>query len=241
MTGASERFTKLLQVQDHDTVIDQLVHRRATLPERAALRAAESQIASIGARRDEVGAVRNELGARQAALEEQIASSKTRSADIDRRMYSGQVTAARDLQAMAEEVKHLARHVTELEDKELEVMEELEPVDTELGAADSEIAKLEASAGVLGEDIAKKESDIDAELVRERATRTDLAAEVPADLLAIYEQLRKRLGGTGAARIVNGSCSGCHLHLPAVELDLAQKAAPDTIIYCDQCGRILVR
>ena len=64
---------------------------------------------------------------------------------------------------------------------------------------------------------------------------------MPADLIARYEQLRKKLGGTGAARLVGGSCGGCHLQLPAMELDRVKKAPPDAVIYCDQCGRILVR
>jgi uncharacterized protein len=241
MPGASERFTRLLQVQDHDTVIDQLVHRRANLPERTELKTAQAQIASIGSRRAEVALVRGELGARQSALEEQIASSKKRSADLEKRMFSGQVTAARDLQAMDEEVKHLAKHVSELEDKELEVMVELEPLDADLAEADSAIAKLEEESAGFRARISDKEVEIDAELSRERAERAGIAADVPTDLMSIYEKLRTKLGGTGAARIVNGTCSGCHLHLSAVELDLAQKADPDAIIYCDQCGRILVR
>lgn len=241
MPGASERFTKLLQVQDHDTVIDQLVHRRATLPERGELKAAETQMSSIGSRRAGVASVRGELGSRQSALEEQITSSKKRSSELERRMFSGQVTAARDLQAMDEEVKHLAKHVSELEDKELEIMVEIEPLDAEIGEADSEIQKLEAEAVDLRDRISKKEAEIDVELGRKRAERAAVVTDVPADLMSIYEKLRTKLGATGAARIVNGSCGGCHLHLSAVELDLAMKADPDAVIYCDQCGRILVR
>ena len=50
------------------------------------------------------------------------------------------------------------------------------------------------------------------------------AATVPADLLARYERLRTTLAGTGAARLVGGSCSGCHLTLPAMEVDRIRKA-----------------
>ena len=39
----------------------------------------------------------------------------------------------------------------------------------------------------------------------------------------------------------NGRCSGCHLALPATEIDRIKREAPDTIVLCDQCGRILVR
>jgi len=237
----SERFLHLLEVQDHDTTIDQLVHRRATLAERAELAATESRLASLEARRKEVGSVRDDLGARQASIEEHIDSSRARSRELEKRLFSGQVTAPRDLQAMDEEVRHLARHVSGLEDRELEVMEELEPVDVELAEVDAQIEQLRSTAGDLRISIEVEEAGIDSELRAERAARAAVVAEVPPDLLSRYEQLRKKLGGTGAARLVGGSCGGCHLQLPAMELDRVHKAPPDAVIYCDQCGRILVR
>ena len=39
---------------------------------------------------------------------------------------------------------------------------------------------------------------------------------------------------------VTTSCSGCHLTLPATEIDRIKKAPPDAFFTCDQCGRILV-
>jgi uncharacterized protein len=238
---SSERFHRLLEVQDHDTVIDQLLHRRANLDERNELRGVEGQIAAVDAKRNEVGADRDVLGVGQASLEEQITASRARGGEIERRLYGGQVTAARDLQAMDEEVKHLKKHVSDLEDRELEVMEQLEPLDDTLAIMDAELAGLDAQADELRRSIAEHEAEIEGDLVRERAERARLAAQVPEDLLARYEQLRTRLGGTGAARLVGGSCGGCHLQLPAMEFDRVKKAPPDAIIYCDQCGRILVR
>ena len=56
-----------------------------------------------------------------------------------------------------------------------------------------------------------------------------------------YERLRAKLGGVGAARLVGPRCSGCHLTLPATELDRLRKGSPDALVFCDQCGRILIR
>ena len=165
------------------------------------------------------------LGSRQASLEEQIAASRARSSEIERRLYSGQVTAARDLQAMDEEVKHLARHVSELEDRELEVMEQLEPLDAELttmdGGARRSGAQGPRSSAARSPSKRRRSTATSSASAAERAR---LAAEVPADLLARYEQLRAKLGGTGAARLVGGSCGGCHLQLPAMEFDRVKKA-----------------
>ena len=68
----------------------------------------------------------------------------------------------------------------------------------------------------------------------------ELAARVAPELAASYERLRAKLGGIGAAHLVGGACSGCHLQLPAGELHRLRHATPDSVVYCDQCGRILV-
>jgi len=232
---------RLLEVQQHDTVVDQLRHRRATLPERSELTDVHRKLAALDVRTKEVQGQRDELGGRQAALEQQIESSRTRRAALEKQLYGGRVSAARELQAMSDEVKHLARHIGELEDRELEVMEVLEPVDGELHEADVARHALEGEAGRLRAAITAGEAALDTEIDAEAGRRAAVAARVRPELLARYEQLRTRLGGTGAARLVGGSCSGCHLLLPSMELDRLRKAPPEAVITCDQCGRILVR
>ena len=234
-------LARLLDVQDHDTVVDQLRHRRATLPERTELANVERQLGTLDARTKELRITRDELGARQAALEQQIEASRTRRDVLEKRLFGGQVAAARELQVMNEEVKHLTRHITELEDREIEVMEGLEPLDVELSAGDVARDALESERDRLRGAIGATEVALDAELAAETRARDAAASEVRDDLLTRYEQLRAKLGGTGAARLVSGSCSGCHLALSAMELDRIRKAPPDAVITCEQCGRILVR
>ena len=232
---------RLLQVQEHDTVADQLRPRRATLPERAALTELDRRRRALDARAGEVGTQRDEFGARQATLEQQIEASRTRRTTLEKRLYGGTVAAARELQAMSDEVRHLGRHISELEDRELELMEALEPLDAELESAQLEREGLDTEAGRLRAAIADAEAHIDADIAEQEQARTAAADGVRADLLGRYEKLRTKLGGTGAARLVGGSCSGCHLALPSMELDRIRRAPPDEVITCDQCGRILVR
>jgi len=240
-SGPGDIFVRLLEVQDHDTAIDQLRHRLATLPERSQLAEVQRRLAALEARVAEVQVGRDELGVRQSALEQQIEASRSRRAELERRMYGGQVSSARDLQAVDEEVKHLIRHISELEDREIEIMEVLEPIDNELEAAGTERTGLGQDRDRLGRAIADAVERIEADIVAQTGARATAAATVPADLLARYERLRTTLSGTGAARLVGGSCSGCHLTLPAMEVDRIRKAPADEVITCDQCGRILVR
>jgi predicted nucleic acid-binding Zn-ribbon protein len=72
------------------------------------------------------------------------------------------------------------------------------------------------------------------------AARAAEAAQLPAALADRYEGLRTRLKGTGAARLIGHRCDGCHLELSSAEVERIRATTPDSVVTCDQCGRILV-
>jgi predicted nucleic acid-binding Zn-ribbon protein len=231
----------LLEVQGRDTTLDQLAHRRATLPARAELHTIEDRLADIDDQGARAGADRRALSERQARLESDIAAVARRIHEVEGRMYSGEVSASRELMAMSEEVESLNRRRRELEEMAFEAMAAGEPLDAELARVAARREATEADAGRIRAAIAEAETEIDAEVATERDARATLVAKLPDDLTQRYERLRRRLGGIGAARLEHGSCTGCHLALPAVELDQIRRAPPEAIITCEQCGRILVR
>ncbi|MGH9178692.1 MAG: zinc ribbon domain-containing protein [Acidimicrobiales bacterium] len=234
-------FDALLEVQEHDTTIDQLRHRRAHLPERAELVTVTAGGDRLRAQRTELGARRDEVLGRQSRLEASLTAADDRITEIDGRLYSGQVTATRDILAMTAEIESLKSRRSSLEDQVLVAMEEDEPLAAEVADLESQVAAAEQEAERLRATIAAAEAEIDAELATMAEERAGCAAQVPADLLATYERLRARLGGIGAARLVGANCAGCHLTLPAQELARIKREPPDALVFCDQCGRILVR
>jgi len=237
---SSSPLELLLTVQDLDTVISQLEHRRAALPERERLAETDASLVNVDRRLTEAGAEREELSRRQADLEAQIAAASSRRTTLEQRMYSARGSSPRDLQAMDDEIKHLRARGSELEDAELEVMVAAEPLDEELGTLTAERERLLGDASALRHRIGETESSIDAELAEHSAQRQAAAEALQRDLLDRYEALRARLGGTGAARLIGTRCSGCHLELPAMEVDRIRRLPPGTVVTCEQCGRILV-
>jgi uncharacterized protein len=236
----AEPLDTLLQVQERDTAVDQLRRKRETLPDRAAL-------SGVRARREELARATvdlqrrvDDLSARQAALEERTASTAQRRHDIERRMESGMVSASRDLQAMDLEVHHLADRQGQLEEEELALLEEQDPLDVELDVARTRADELRAEAEQLAAAIAESEAELDGAIDQERAARAELVADLPADLVGRYEALRARLGGVGAARLVGDRCEGCHLTLPSVDVERIRHLPPDETATCPHCDRILV-
>jgi uncharacterized protein len=236
----SDDLAHLLAVQDLDTTITQLEHRRAALVESSGLAAVEGQLASLGAERDDAEARRAVLTATQKQLEEQIAVISERGGIIEKRMYAATSSSGRDLQAMNEEVRHLTERRAELEELELVAMLEQDPIDAELAALRERTVPLEAQAAELRRQVAEGQVEIDGALREAIGSRAAEAALLPTALSARYETLRARLRGTGAARLVGSHCDGCHLELSSVEVEKIRALPPGDVATCEQCGRILV-
>lgn len=230
----------LLVVQDHDTTIDQLVHRLATVPARAAVTEKEGALADAAASLVPVQARRDELARSQKRLEDEVAMLEAKVAEEDARLYSGAVTAARDLQDLQHEIDALRRRQGELETEILEIMDLTEPIEVQLAEIDGLQMALRSEIERLRGELAEAEAAIGSELEAVRAERAVAAEAIPADLLTTYERLRTELGGTAVARLTGTTCGACHLGLPAVEIDRLKREATVGAPTCTECGALLV-
>jgi predicted nucleic acid-binding Zn-ribbon protein len=239
--GPVSALERLLAIQDQDTAVDQLEHRRSHLPEREAVAAHAGTVAGVEAERAEGEVRKAELDRNLKRLQDEVASLEARIAEVTRTLHSGAVTVPRELQALQHEQESLRRRQDHLETEELELMEELDPLAEELAGLDRRLEDLAAEGERLDEALLTAEVQVEEELTLVTARRQDAASEVDADLLATYEDLRTRLGGIAVARLVGSVCGGCHLGLSAVEVDRIKKQPPDALVHCDECGRLLVR
>lgn len=239
MTSAD--IQALLTLQDLDTAIDQHRHQRATLPERGELVSLEGAVASTTRAREEVARRRAEIVAVQEGAEAELAASEERLAVVRRRMGSGDAASARDVTALSSGIDHLVERVSHLEDEVLAAMEERAPLDEQIALSDSELAGYAERRQALQAALTVSESRLDQEIVQLEDGRQAARAALAPERLALYDRLRPRLGGVAVARLVGSHCDGCHLTLPATEIDRLRREPPDALLYCDQCGRILIR
>jgi len=234
-------FHDLLRVQEHDTAADRLRHRRRTLSEVAELRAAEDELSGLEA---VLAELENEAAAASRAqrkLEGELSLLESKLTELDAKLYSGAVTVPRELAAMQSEGKAMRERRAGLEDEVLEAMGAQEGLEEQVERLKERRAGLDAKCAGLRATIAEAQAGVDREMSATLAARAEAASVIPADVAALYEQLRSHLGGVAAAPLVNGRCGGCHLALPATEIDRIRKEPPDSLVRCDQCERILVR
>jgi uncharacterized protein len=231
---------KLLDLATEDVALTQLAHRKANLPEVAAVTAAEESERSFSA-----DVVRAETEARDlqrevARFESDVDVVRARAKRDQQRLEAGGLPA-REVTAIQHELDSLARRQSDLEDQELDLMERGEVADAALASAQAglEKAKAELERAVQLRDDAL--ADIADGITRHEAARAAVAGEISPPLLALYDRIRTQTGSTGAAMLKARQCQGCRIELYGNELATVRNADPHEVVRCESCGRILVR
>ncbi|WP_395106117.1 zinc ribbon domain-containing protein [Actinomadura sp. SCN-SB] len=241
MKAAPQAQLRLLDLQELDSTLDRLAHRRRTLPELAEVERLEGRLTEL---RDAIVAAETEVGdldREQKKAEQDVDQVRARAERDQQRLDSGQVTSAKDLSGLQAEIASLQRRQSDLEEVVLEIMERREEADARVTAlrAERDKAEAELAAVVQRRDAAQKE--IDDEVGTTTAARAAVAKDIPGELLGLYEKLRGQFGGVGAAPLHRGACQGCHLAINTVDLNRMREAPEDEVIRCEECRRILVR
>jgi uncharacterized protein len=230
----------LLALQERDGALDRLRHRHQTLPEREALARGESDAAALDARLAAVRAERDEVAREEQRLDDEARSLAAKATEVEAKMYSGEVSSPRELQAMQSDVESLRRHQRGIENRELELMETREPLDASVQELEEHHAVLAGELDRIRRTLVEAESEIEAEAKVEHEARDSIAAGIGSGLVQEYERCRHQTQGVGVARLVGHTCQGCHLSIPATEVERIKKSAGNPLAFCDNCGAILV-
>ena len=232
---------RLLDLQALDSGLDRLAARRRDLPELAVIAERTKVVDSLTADVVRVETEISDLGRAQRRLDDEIDLVRARADRDRRRLDSGQIGNARELENLQAELASLARRQGVLEDEALEKMEAAEELDGRLakltGERDRVQAELDAAARARDAGFA----EIDAQAGDRRREREALAPTLPAPLVALYEKIRAASNGVGAAKLVRRRCEGCHLELSGGDLRAVAAAPVDEVVRCEECRRILVR
>lgn len=157
------------------------------------------------------------------------------------RLDSGAVTSPKDLENLQREIVSLAKRQGDLEDVVLEVMERRESAQERVTELTGRVSSVQAK---IDDATARRDAafeQFDGESASVTKEREVVSASVPADLLKLYDKLRLQQGGVGAARLYQRRCEGCRLELNITEVNEVKAAAPDAVLRCENCQRILVR
>ena len=230
---------RLLDLAGVDGELARLAHRRRTLPEHAALTAAETAVRSAKDALVEIGTRAGDLDRDIRRLERDVDAVRART-ERDQKILAGAGVGAKQANDLQHELDTLARRQGVLEDEQLEIMEQREAVGMDVGHAERVLAEAEHEQQGVSERRDTALLDIDTAEAGRRREREEVVATLPADLLAEYDRRRTR-GGTGAALLRERRCGACRLELDRTALAALRAAPPDEVVHCEECGTVLVR
>ena len=240
MKASPEAQLRLLELADLDAELSRLGHRRRSLPELEEYQRIEARDGELGDELTTLEAQESDLAREQAKAEGDVEQVRARVERDRTRLDTGQVSSPRELENLQSEIVSLGRRQSDLEEIVLDVMERREAVQQRRDSLAAERAELARQ----GEEVAARRDAALAEIAEQASKagsqRDSVAAGEPADLLALYDKLRAQ-HGVGAAALRRGRCEGCHLSLNTVDLTRIRAAAPDEVLRCEECRRILIR
>jgi predicted nucleic acid-binding Zn-ribbon protein len=230
----------LLTLQERDSALERLLHRHHTLSQREALNSAETTAAGLDARLTATRGERDRLAREEQQLDDEARALSDKATEVETRMYSGEVSSPRELQAMQSDVEQLRRHQRTVENRELELMEAREPLDATVSELEQRRAAVSVEVDRNAAALGAAESEIIEEMHTERAARDEIARGVDPALVREYDRCRAQAKGPGVARLVGTTCQGCHLSIPAIEAEQIKRSGGQPLAHCDNCGAILV-
>lgn len=209
--------------QELDLVLEQLADESALLERRQAVEETTARVEALDKRRQS-------LDWESSDLQEKIAP-------LDMKLYSGQLKAPKELVSLQQDVDMLKGQLRQIEDAELQVMVEMDEVQGQLQQQTTELKDFEAQWAEDHKGLLETRDSLFQEIAVLQGQRDSTASQVDVLTLGTYERIRTNRQGVAVASVQRGSCGGCRITIPAIEVQRARSGRD--LVFCQSCGRIL--
>jgi predicted nucleic acid-binding Zn-ribbon protein len=217
--------------------LDQKISDRKREAEDAA-RQLRELAASAGERAAEAARARdvcNEARARQTAIERELAEIEEKMKD--RRMRMQRIRNDKEMQATQREIETMKERIGLLEEQELQVLEEVEALAAKVAQAEENQRQGQQALDGERAQLEAKESELAKAVDRDGQMRKELAATIDRGLMRRYEFILSRRRGTALVAVRDGTCQGCHMHVPPQLYNQILKG--EEVFACPSCNRLL--
>ncbi|HUB68739.1 MAG TPA: C4-type zinc ribbon domain-containing protein [Candidatus Methylacidiphilales bacterium] len=223
----------LLVLQERDTKVGALTSELEKLPDQIA--AVEAELAAKTARFEEL---KNK--ARLTEMERKKIDLEVKSKEAAIARYKAQQQQTRkneEYSALTHEIEHTEKEISDLEDKELELMEAYDRAQALVAEGQKELAKAQEKAKQNKAALEKRSAAVTTELVTAKEQQAAAESAVEEDVLARYRRILKSKKDAAIVPIQGGACSRCHMKLTSQTVLSARSA--ETLTSCDNCGRLI--
>lgn len=142
-----------------------------------------------------------------------------------------------EYRALTHEIDTCRAEIVKLEDRELELMEQIDGAQKEVASANKIATETKRDIDSLLAGLEEREQRLKKEMADLLTNRTELAGAVEESTRARYERLLKHKGNNVVVGIEHGVCGGCHMQLSRQIVVSCQ--ADQEVMSCPNCGRLL--
>lgn len=224
----------LNQLQDIDLLVEA---KNATLQE------IESTLGETG----ELTTARAQVGSLRELLQDQERRLRELEWDVDeinrhvsadeKKLFSGSVKNPKELEGLQKDKLQQEARRSQIEDRELQLLSDIETTQTELQRAQAELTRITEMWQEKQRELAERQAAIGAEIAALGESRAKIGAAMEPANISLYERLRREKRGRAVAKVERSTCLGCRIALP---MGVVQRARVGReFVYCPSCGRIL--
>ncbi len=224
----------IIRLQELDNRIRELQREIATLPKHLSEieRTLESHIRKLEADRAALAANQRE----RKNLDGDIQDQERKASKLKDQMMGTKITNEQ-YRAFQKEIDYCQKEIRRAEDRILSLMEESEPLEQNVKAAEISLVDEKAKVRAEQEQVRARTAEDERLLMEVQAERETVVGEVTPAVYAVYERVRAKRGGLAVAEAVDGRCSACHMALrPQFYQELRSGRQ---VMCCESCSRIL--
>ena len=187
---------------------------------------------------DKINREYTELESGRKKLEDTVELQNEKIKTNDNKLFSGTITSAKELENYQEEIRILKQKNSEMEDRILEIMIEMEEKLGKVKLAQEERDKSEANVNRIKNEVSEKIEVLKniAEGLKKR--RESVTLRIPGDYLKKYKELKDKKGGIAVVVLKDNFCNVCNMQIPTIAAEEIEDI--DKIYRCPLCGRMAV-
>lgn len=224
----------LYRLQQVDNRIGQTEARlrkiQETLENDAELKTAMTQVEAIEAEKLDAETTRQKS-------EREAQDQQTKIQQAESSLYGGNVHNPKELQDLQADITSLKKHLSTLEEHELDAMMQIETLESKLDTARKALDEIQSRRGDEHHALLEEQASLFHDLKRLESERQAAAGPIPAQAIQAYDELRQEKRGVAVAAISDNACGACGSTLAAGLQQNVRHA--EEFILCPTCGRIL--
>jgi hypothetical protein len=228
-----EQIDKLIKLQEIDLKIIDLKSEKRQLPKIMEELQQEASLINSQIHNVEEELKRLKIEHKEKELELQGKENEIKKYNVQ--LY--QVKTNKEYTALQAEIESLKADCSNLEDEIIALLDKMDDINKEI---EEEKEKQKIKFSKFKEEEARinnKISQIDKDIETLKEKREKILVDIDKDIYRKYEKVLRGKDGAALVPVVDHSCGGCHMELPAQvinELSISEK-----LIFCESCARIL--